>query len=46
MPSHEAQPPELVDDEEEFEVDNINTHRLASPNKLPEYLVRFKGYWP
>ncbi len=45
-PSHEAPPPELVEGEEEFEAEDIIAHQLVSHNKLPEYLVRFKGYCP
>ncbi len=45
-PSHQAPPPELVNDEEEFEVEDIIAHRLVGPKQLPEYLMRFKGYWP
>ncbi len=35
-----------MEDEEEFEVEDIITHRLAGPHKRPEYLLRFKGYGP
>ncbi len=42
--THEAPPPKLVDGEEEFEMEDIITHRLVGPHKQPEYLVRFKGY--
>ena len=45
-PSHEAPPPELVEGEEEFEVEDILAHRLVGPHKRPEFLVRFKGYGP
>ena len=35
-PSHQAPPPELVNDEEEFEVENIIAHRLVGPKQQPE----------
>ncbi len=35
-----------MNDEEEIEVDDIIADRLVCPHKLPEYLVRFKGYGP
>ncbi len=43
-PSHEAQPPELVEGEEEFEVEDILAHCLVGPHKQPEFLVCLKGY--
>ncbi len=43
-PTHKAPLQELVDDKEKFEVEDIIAHRLVCPHKLPEYLVRFKGY--
>ncbi len=39
-------PPELVEGEEEFEVEDILAHRLVGPHKQPEFLVCFKGYGP
>ncbi len=35
-----------MNDEEEFEVEDIIAHRLVGPKQRPKYLVRFKGYWP
>ncbi len=35
-----------MNDEEEFEVEDIITHRLVGPKQRPENLVRFKGYGP
>ena len=35
-----------MNDEEEFEVEDIIAHRLVGPKQRPEYLVRFKGYGP
>ncbi len=43
-PSRQAPP--LINDEEEFEVEDIIAHRLVGPKQLPEYLMWFKGYGP
>ncbi len=45
-PSQEAPPPELVEGEEEFELEDILAHHLVGPHKRPEFLVSFKGYGP
>ena len=37
-------PPELVGEDEEYEVEDIISHRLV--NKRMQYLVRFKSYGP
>ena len=54
IPHHETQeygkaypqpPPELIDGEEEYEVQEIITDRIRGhKNKTKQYLVRWKGY--
>jgi hypothetical protein len=43
-PSHQHDPPEIIDDHEEFEVEEILAHRKKG--KGLEYLVRFASYGP
>ena len=38
--------PEMVDDEESFEVEKILDHRFNKRKKIREYLIKFLGYEP
>ena len=37
-------PPELIDGEEEYEVEEIVNHHIKGQNKKLQYLVKWKGY--
>ena len=37
-------PPEMVDEEEEFEVENVLRHRHFGKGRKLQYLIKWKGY--
>ena len=47
-PKHRAQfqcpPPELIDNEEEYEVEDIINHRHHGKRHQPQYLIHWRGY--
>jgi hypothetical protein len=48
MPSHSPNftrpPPDLIDGEEEYEVEQICAHQRWGRNKTLQYLIKWKGY--
>jgi hypothetical protein len=48
MPSHGPNftrpPPDLIDGEEEYEVEQIHVHRNWGQHKTLQYLIKWKGY--
>jgi Chromo (CHRromatin Organisation MOdifier) domain len=48
MPSHGLNftrpPPDLIDGEEEYEVEQICSHQRWGCHKTPQYLIMWKGY--
>jgi hypothetical protein len=43
-PNFSRPPPDLIDNEEEYEVEQIKAHRNFSRSKRPQYLIKWKGY--
>jgi hypothetical protein len=43
-PNFSRLPPDLIDGEEEYEVEQLMAHRYHRQNKVLQYLVKWKGY--
>jgi len=43
-PNFSRPPPELINGEEEFEVEAILNHRCYGHSRMPQYLIKWKGY--
>jgi Chromo (CHRromatin Organisation MOdifier) domain len=43
-PNFTRPPPNLIDGEEEYEVDQIQSHRRCGHAKTLQYLIKWKGY--
>ena len=43
-PNFSRPPPDLIDNEEEYEVEQIKAHRSFSRSKRLQYLIKWKGY--
>ena len=43
-PNFSRPPPDLIDDEEEYEVEQIKAHRNFGRSKCLQYLIKWKGY--
>jgi Chromo (CHRromatin Organisation MOdifier) domain len=43
-PNFTRPPPDLIDGEEEYEVEQIRSHRTWGRSKIPQYLIKWAGY--
>jgi hypothetical protein len=43
-PNFTRPPPDLIDGEEEYEVEQIHSHRTWGRRKTQQYLIKWKGY--
>ena len=43
-PNFSRPPPDLINDEEEYEVEQIKAHRNFGRSKRLQYLIKWKGY--
>ena len=43
-PNFSRPPPDLIDNEEEYKVEQIKAHRNFGRSKRPQYLIKWKGY--
>ena len=43
-PNFSRPPPDLINDEEQYEVDQIRNHRYFGHNRTLQYLIHWKGY--
>jgi len=43
-PNFSRPPPDLINDEEQYEVEQIRNHRYSGRNRTLQYLIHWKGY--